>query len=209
MVTNFRCYRSWCRHCYHHCSIQRRHWRYHHHHLPRRFHRCSPHRYHGCQHRLGYFPRCKRSCFSAAVLTTAPVWSFNATNLTITATLPQGDYIGANAQVLIVLTAGVTNPSTAGSYTLTFATSAENTAVTSAAFSITNPVPAAVQGIASVYNTGCDTRPRQPVQQPCYRNWYCSGRFRRRNHQINRRYLCGCYRYLWHSWYLGNYHSGF
>jgi hypothetical protein len=98
------------------------------------------------------FPGASVPASVPAVLTTAPVWSFNATNLTITATLPQGDYIGANAQILINLTNGVTNPSTAGSYTLTLATSAESTAVTSAAFSITNPVPAAVQGIASVYN---------------------------------------------------------
>ena len=99
------------------------------------------------------YPGAATPVSTAAVLTTTPTWSFNATNLTVTATLPQGDYIGANAQVLIYITAGVTNPATAGSYTLTVATSAETTAVTSAAFAITNPAVLAVSGIASVYNT--------------------------------------------------------
>ena len=47
---------------------------------------------------------------SFPAVTTAPTWSFIATNLTVTVTLPAGDYIGANAQVLINITAGVTNP---------------------------------------------------------------------------------------------------
>jgi hypothetical protein len=84
--------------------------------------------------------------------TPAVAWSSSTTLLTVTATLPWGDYIGANAQVLIYISGGVTNPSTAGSYTLTVATSAETTAVTSAAFAITNPVPPVVSGVASIYN---------------------------------------------------------
>ena len=81
----------------------------------------------------------------------APVTS--ATLNTVTFTLAVGDYIGANSQILININTGVTNPSTAGSYTLTVATSQDTTAVTSASFAISNPTPPAVAGVASVYNT--------------------------------------------------------
>ena len=81
----------------------------------------------------------------------APVTS--TTLNTVVFTLAVGDYIGANAQILININTGVTNPSTAGSYTLTVATSQDTTAVTSASFAISNPTPPAVAGVASVYNT--------------------------------------------------------
>ena len=90
--------------------------------------------------------------FVSAVITSTS-WTFSATLYTVTFTLAQGDYIGANSQILINITGGVTNPSTAGSYTLTVATSKDTTAVTSASFAISNPTPPAVAGVASVYNT--------------------------------------------------------
>ncbi len=77
----------------------------------------------------------------------------SATLNTVIFTLAVGDYIGANSQILININTGVTNPSTAGSYTLTVATSQDTTAVTSASFAISNPTPPAVAGVASVYNT--------------------------------------------------------
>ena len=77
----------------------------------------------------------------------------SATLNTVVFTLAAGDYIGANSQILININTGVTNPSTAGSYTLTVATSQDTTAVTSASFAISNPTPPAVAGVASVYNT--------------------------------------------------------
>ena len=82
---------------------------------------------------------------------TAPASS--ATAFTVVFTLAAGDYIGAQSQVLINITAGVVNPTTAGNYTVTVATSQETTAVTSSAFAISNPTPTPLPGVASVYNT--------------------------------------------------------
>ena len=77
--------------------------------------------------------------------------TFNATaassssaDTTLTITVPDvnaEDKIGAGATVQVVVS-GVVNPSTAGSYPLTVATSQETTAVTSAAYTITPPEPA-------------------------------------------------------------------
>jgi hypothetical protein len=86
-----------------------------------------------------------------AVLTTAP--TITTSGQTVTFTLAGTDAIGASAQVLINITAGVTNPGTAGSYTVTVATSQEKNAVTSTAFAIVNPTPTPLPGVASVYNT--------------------------------------------------------
>ena len=88
-----------------------------------------------------------------AAFAVAPTWVPNGTALTVVATLPAGDYIGANSQMLIHITAGVVNPATAGNYTLTVATSKETTAVTSGTFAIANPVIPAVAGVASVFNS--------------------------------------------------------
>ena len=67
-------------------------------------------------------------------------WAGNAILRTITATLGTGDQIGESASVLIKITAGLTNPSSPGDYTLTVATSDEPTAVTSTIYSITLPI---------------------------------------------------------------------
>jgi hypothetical protein len=88
----------------------------------------------------------------ASVVTGVTFASSVATN-TVTATFVQGDYIGANAQILFNISGGVTNPSTAGSYTLTIQTSKDTTPVTSATFAIANPTVPVVSGVASVYNT--------------------------------------------------------
>jgi hypothetical protein len=82
---------------------------------------------------------------------TATTFSFSGQN--IVATLGAGDRIGSGAQVLINITAGAANPSTAGSYTLNVATSQETTAVTSNAITIGNPVITPLPGVATVYNT--------------------------------------------------------
>jgi hypothetical protein len=88
----------------------------------------------------------------SANLLATPVVSSNSTNLTVTLTLPAGDYIGAGAQVLINITAGVNNPAIAGSYAVTVATSAETTAVTSNTFAIINPIIPSIPGVATVFN---------------------------------------------------------
>jgi hypothetical protein len=72
---------------------------------------------------------------------------------TVIFTLGTGDQIGARAQVSINITAGVLNPSIAGNYTLTIATSQEPSAVPSGAFSIVNPSTGGPPGVVSVYNS--------------------------------------------------------
>jgi hypothetical protein len=99
------------------------------------------------------FPGAATPTSVPAVLTTAPTVTSNSTNLTVTLTLPAGDYIGASAQILVNITAGVTNPATAGSYAVTIATSQETTAVTSSTFAIVNPTIPPVAGIATVFNS--------------------------------------------------------
>jgi hypothetical protein len=78
----------------------------------------------------------------------------NTTANTVTFTLPEGAFIGAGAQVLVNITAGVVNPAAAGNYTVTVATSKETNAVTSGAFAIVLPKATPVAGVASVYNNG-------------------------------------------------------
>jgi hypothetical protein len=95
----------------------------------------------------------------AANLTATPIWSYSATNLTVTVTFPAGDYIGATAQVLINIMGGVTNPSKAGNYTLAVATSAETTQVTSSAFTIVNPTPTTTQPTTTTIGSSAPTFP--------------------------------------------------
>jgi hypothetical protein len=78
---------------------------------------------------------------------------FTVVGQTVVATLNGTDQIGAGAQVLINITAGVTNPSIAGSYTVTLQTSQETTAVTSNAVTINNPVITPLPGVVTVFNT--------------------------------------------------------
>ena len=66
-------------------------------------------------------------------------WTFSATSRTVTKTLDTGSQIGEGAQVRLSITAGLTNPSAAGSYTLTVKTSDETTAVESASYTIKTP----------------------------------------------------------------------
>jgi hypothetical protein len=68
-----------------------------------------------------------------------------------------GDVIGADAQVRIILPAGlVTNPSTSGSFNITIATSNETTAVTSNSFSIGLPAISPLPGIVTGKNSAGD-----------------------------------------------------
>jgi len=71
---------------------------------------------------------------------------------TVVTTLNAGDRIGEGAEIRMSFTAGFTNPSAIGTYTLTVATSKETTAVTSTAYSITAPVVGALEGIVQVKN---------------------------------------------------------
>jgi hypothetical protein len=80
-------------------------------------------------------------------------WTYSATSRTITFTLGATDVIGATASVYIVISAGITNPSTAGDYTLTVKTSQETTAVASSAYTIINPTVVTPPGIVKLYNS--------------------------------------------------------
>jgi len=66
-------------------------------------------------------------------------WGGSATSRTITATLRGADAIGEGAEVRIVITGGITNPTTPGDYTLTVKTSQEPTAQTSNVYTIVPP----------------------------------------------------------------------
>jgi hypothetical protein len=77
---------------------------------------------------------------------------FTTKGQTVVFTLGTGDQIGAATQVSINITAGVINPSIAGNYTLTVATSQETNTVTSGTFPIVNPTIGGPPGVVSVYN---------------------------------------------------------
>jgi len=62
-----------------------------------------------------------------------------------------GDVIGASASVIINITTGITNPTTAGSYQVSVKTSQETTAVPSASYTIVVPT-LAFPGIVKIYN---------------------------------------------------------
>lgn len=82
--------------------------------------------------------------------TSTVTWSSDATARTVTATLADdATEIGQAATVQISITAGITNPSAVGDYTLTVKTSQETTAVESASYSITAPV---LGGTVEVFN---------------------------------------------------------
>ena len=88
--------------------------------------------------------------FGNAVLTT-PAANSTAATRQITINITAGDIIGADAQVRVILPVGtVTNPSLAGSYNITVATSNETTAVTSNNIVVTlpniGPLPGQVEG---------------------------------------------------------------
>jgi Right handed beta helix region len=84
---------------------------------------------------------------------TPGVTTISGVGQTVVISIGAGDFIGNGAQVLINLTAGVTNTAVAGTYTLTVATSQETTPVTSNSFTISNPIIVPLPGVASVYNT--------------------------------------------------------
>jgi hypothetical protein len=71
---------------------------------------------------------------------------------TVVITHGAGGAIGEGAEVRIKVDTGITNPTAAGSYTLTVKTSKETTAVTSASYSIIEPTIGALPGIVSLYN---------------------------------------------------------
>ncbi len=92
--------------------------------------------------------------------TTNVTFDFDATDLTISAELGAGDEIGENASVRIEITAGITNPTTEGDYTLDIETFAEDAAVdtsiedlaTSETYEIEAPTVDPLPGIVEVYN---------------------------------------------------------
>jgi len=88
----------------------------------------------------------------ADAITTGVTFDSNATARTVTATLSGGDQIGEGATVRIKVP-GITNPPAIGSYTLTVKTSAETTAVTSAAYAVGAPVVATLPGVVKYYNS--------------------------------------------------------
>ena len=71
---------------------------------------------------------------------------------TQTYTLGYGDKIGEAATVLIKCTAGITNPDSAGDYTVTVETNREDTPVESATYAIKEPKATELPGIIDVYN---------------------------------------------------------
>jgi len=85
-------------------------------------------------------------------------WTGSTAFRTITKLLLTGDAIGEAATVRINITLGITNPTTAGSYTLTVATyrgtAAREAAVTSAAYTMVVPLIPALGGLVSLYNPG-------------------------------------------------------
>ena len=88
--------------------------------------------------------------YTPAVVTAT---TYASTGQTVVFTLGAGDKIGSQAQVLVNISAGVTNPATAGSYSVTVATKQETNAVTSSTFAIVNPTIPAVAGVATVFNS--------------------------------------------------------
>jgi hypothetical protein len=85
-------------------------------------------------------------------------WTYSALLRTVSYTLKTNDRIGESAEVRINITAGITNPTVAGSYTVTVGTSKTGgtvpieAAVTSAAYTIIVPTPPSLGGLVTVYN---------------------------------------------------------
>ena len=82
----------------------------------------------------------------------AVTWTADTATRTVTATLGTGDEVGELAWVWIEITAGITNPSFPGDYTLTVHTSQEPTPVQSNAYTITTPPDPSLPGIVQLYN---------------------------------------------------------
>ena len=89
--------------------------------------------------------------YGAAETGTIIAWG-DAAYRTVTFTLAAADEIGEGAEVRLKITDNVTNPTAAGTYTLTVKTSKETTAVTSASYSIIEPYIPPLPGIVSLYN---------------------------------------------------------
>ncbi|MFC1949440.1 beta strand repeat-containing protein [Chloroflexota bacterium] len=71
---------------------------------------------------------------------------------TMTYNLQGGEVVGEGAEIRVDITAGLTNPSASGSYTITVATSQETTAVVSAPYSIVVPILPPLPGIVTLVN---------------------------------------------------------
>jgi hypothetical protein len=89
--------------------------------------------------------------YAAAVTTNVAIAS-DSTNKKVTITMGAGDKIGEGAEIRVALLTGITNPAEIGDYTLTVATTNEDTPVTSAAYSVTAPYVAPLAGTVEVYN---------------------------------------------------------
>ncbi len=85
--------------------------------------------------------------------TAAITWVGTALTRTIVGTLAAGNVIWEGKVVTISATAGITNPSTPGDYTLTVETSRETTAVTSAVYAIAARTVTALPGVVTLYNS--------------------------------------------------------
>ena len=83
---------------------------------------------------------------------TLTTWAGDEDDLTITGTLGAADQVGEGADIRVAISAGITNPSTPGTYTLTVETTEEDDAVTSGSFAITVPDVAVLPGVVEVYN---------------------------------------------------------
>jgi hypothetical protein len=86
-------------------------------------------------------------------VTTNGAWSTVPADREVVFTLGAGDVIGETANVRVEITAGITNPSTPGDYTLTVETSEED-AEESTSYTITPPDPTIPPGTVRVYNPG-------------------------------------------------------
>jgi len=78
-------------------------------------------------------------------------WTSDTEARTVTASIGGDDRIGEGAMVRIEIP-GITNPSAIGDYNLTVKTSAETTAVTSAAYSVGAPTIGALPGVVQWFN---------------------------------------------------------
>jgi len=87
-------------------------------------------------------------------------WSYVADDRTLTYTMKEGDLIGTSAQVMINITAGITNPTTPDDYTLTVETSQED-AEESEPYTINPPEILVPAGVVRVFNpSGIEFQPR-------------------------------------------------
>jgi hypothetical protein len=85
--------------------------------------------------------------------TTNISWVGDEDDLTLIGTLGTNDGVGEGAEIRIEITAGLTNPSAAGTYTLEVETSEETTGVESTSYTIVEPTISPLPGIVSLYNS--------------------------------------------------------